>query len=289
MTTPRTIRTKITGISKIQKITQAMQSVAAGKMYRAKARMLTSMPYAQKIHEVVERMAATTEIPEHPYLTPHAILKRAGLILVTTDRGLCGGLNLNPINMGLGLAAKLEQQNVEASWCLIGKQALNFFKQLTVGEVLAKISDLGDIPQLEDLLGAIKVMLDAYRSGTIDELYLLHNEFVSSLKQQPKCEVLLPLIPKVAQQGYVRGYIYEPREQFKALLTTVFERYLEMQIYQAVVENIACEQIARMMAMQNATDNSRELIGELRILYNKTRQAAITSEIAEIVNGADAV
>ena len=289
MASPRTIRAKIAGVTKIQKITQAMQNVAAGKMYRAKERMLTSMPYAQKIHEVVERIAATTEMPEHPYLTPHAEIRRAGLILVTTDRGLCGGLNLNLIKMGMERALSLQQQGVEVSWCLIGKQAINFFKYQAVGDVLAKVCDLGDIPQLEDLLGAIKVMLDAYRTAEVDELYLLHNQFVSTLKQQPKCDQLLPLVPKVTQKGYVRGYIYEPKKQFKALLTTVLERYLEMQIYQAVVENIACEQIARMLAMQNATDNSRDLIGELKILYNKTRQAAITSEIAEIVNGADAV
>jgi F-type H+-transporting ATPase subunit gamma len=286
MSSSREIKTQILSIGKIQKITGAMQNVAASKMRRAQQHMITTMPYAEKIREVVSHVAGSQHEYQHPYLRAHEQIKKVGYIVVSTDRGLCGGLNLNLFKMALEQANGFQKQGVDVEWCLFGKKAHIFFRGI-IANVVAHVSNLGDVPKVSDLLGAIKVMLDAYNAEKLDRLFIVHNEFVSTMVQKPIITQLLPLLELNEGKGYNYSYIYEPEP--KSLLDTLMMRYIETQVYQAVVDNMACEQVARMLAMKNATDNSKEIIEDLQLMYNKVRQAAITREIAEIVGGADAV
>ncbi len=287
MATPKEIRNKIASVKKIQQITRAMQNVAASKMRKAKQHMLASMPYAVKISEVVKHIAESDNEYDNPYLREHKQLKKVGYIVVSTDRGLCGGLNLNLFKQVLEHAHQFQQQDVAIEWCLFGKKAESFFHGMMVN-VVASVVDLGELPKISDLLGAIKVMLDGYKLEQLDQLFIAHNEFISTITQKPVITRLLPLIDENGANNRGRSnYIYEPKSA--DLLDTVITRYLEMQVYQSVVDNVACEQVARMVAMQNATDNSQEIIDDLQVAYNKSRQTTITNDLAEIVGGAEAV
>ena len=280
------VRTKISSIKNTQKITSAMELVAASKMRKAQMRMAEGRPYARRIREVVGHLANANPEYSHLYLQERDV-KRVGFIVVSSDRGLCGGLN---INMFKAVARRINEyrgDGVEPELCLIGGKAVSFFRTVG-GEVSAVMTQLGDKPQLGDLIGGVKVMLDAFESGRIGRLYIVYNQFVNTMTQRPTVEQLLPLVPEENEDlEHHWDYIYEPdaREIIDGLLV----RYVESVVYQAVVENNACEQAARMVAMKSATDNAGQLIDDLQLLYNKARQAAITQEISEIVGGAAAV
>lgn len=293
MAKTKEIRNKIASIKKTQKITKAMQMVAASKMRRAELRMRASQPYYDKICNVIAHVAAAHSEHRHRYLTKREQVKRVGLIVVATDRGLCGGLNINLFKMVVQYLQKWRGESIGVDLCLIGQKAVSFFKSLDVN-IVATAAHLGDAPQLHDLVGAVKVILDEYDRGEIDRLFIVHNEFVNTMQQKPRFIQLLPLQvaieerPKNEEEAKRNwDYIYEPNTV--EILNTLLIRYLEMQIYQAVVDNIACEQAARMVAMQSASDNASEIIEEFQLMFNKARQAAITQEIAEIVGGAAAV
>jgi F-type H+-transporting ATPase subunit gamma len=280
------IRTQIKSIKNTQKITKAMEMVAASKMRKAQDRMLATRPYAEKIRQVIGHVAMATAEYRHPYLEDREV-KRVGMIIVSTDRGLCGGLNINLFKKAVGEMRRWHQQGVETDLCLVGTKALGFFKRLG-GNVLGKVNQLGDQPRLNDLIGTIKVMLDAYDEGRIDRLLLVENEFVNTMTQRPRVTTLLPLMPSEEEElKHHWDYIYEP--DTKPVMDTLLTRYIESVVYQGVVENVACEMAARMVAMKSASDNAGELINELQLVYNKARQAAITQEISEIVSGAAAV
>jgi len=289
MTSPRDIKLQITSISKVQKITRAMQNVAISKMKKAQNRMRISMPYANKIREVISHIANCDCYQEYiyNYLREHKSLCKVGYILISVDRGLCGGLNHNLFKFALEQAHNLNNRGIEVDWCLFGKKAEIFFKHLNVN-ITAHSSGLGENPKVSDLIGSVAVMLNAYKIGDIDQLFIIHNEFVNTLIQRPKIFQLLPITrASVKDSNYASCYVYELDS--KNVLDTLITRYIEMQVYQAVVENIACEHVARMAAMKKATDNSKEIIESLFLLYNKVRQSAITREISEIINGSDAV
>lgn len=281
------IRSKIASTKNTQKITRAMEMVAASKMRKTQERMRASKPYATKIYDVVKHIARANSEYRHPFMTVRDI-KRVGLIVVTTDRGLCGGLNANLLRESLRHMRQWQQETKDVDVCVIGKKGLAFFKRVG-GRVIASVDHLGDKPGVNDLIGAVKVMLDAFYQGEIDALHIVYNEFVNTMTQKPLLKQLLPL-PKSEEDskslGHHWDYIYEP--DAKELLDALLERYIELQAYQAVVENIACEQAAKMIAMKSATDNAGELIKEFQLAYNKARQAAITQELAEIVGGAAA-
>ena len=282
------IRTKIASIKNTQKITRAMEMVAASKMRKTQERMRASKPYATKIYNVVRHIARAASEYRHAFMTVRDI-KRVGIIVVTSDRGLCGGLNANLLRETIGSMRKWQGEGKEIDLCVIGRKGQGFFKRVG-GKVLASVDQLGDTPAVQDLLGAVKVMLDAFYEGEIDALHIVYNEFVNTMTQTPIIEQLLPL-PTAEEDseklGHHWDYIYEP--DAKELLDALLERYIELQVYQAVVENIACEQAAKMMAMKSATDNAGDLIKEFQLAYNKARQAAITQELAEIVGGAAAI
>ncbi|WP_223669779.1 F0F1 ATP synthase subunit gamma [Kangiella shandongensis] len=286
MSGAKEIRTKIGSIKNTQKITSAMEMVAASKMRKAQDRMASSRPYAEKIRTVIKHIAQGTPEYRHAYINERDV-KRVGYIVVSTDRGLCGGLNINLFKKALNDMKQWSEQEIEVDMCLIGSKATGFFKKFG-GSVVAKTSNLGDTPEIEDLIGAVKVMLKAYDEGRIDRLFIVTNEFVNSMTQDPKVDQLLPL--PVGQDEELRhhwDYLYEP--EAKPLLDKLMVRFIESQVYQAVVENIACEQAARMVAMKAASDNAGDLIDDLELVYNKARQAAITQELAEISAGAAAV
>jgi len=282
------IRSKIASIKNTQKITRAMEMVAASKMRKTQERMRASKPYAKKIAEVVRHIARANSEYHHPFMRGRAV-NRVGLLVVTTDRGLCGGLNANLLRETTRLIRGFQDEGKEVVLGVTGRKGQAFFRR-TGGTVLASVDQLGDTPTLSDLIGLVKVMLDAFYDGKIDALYLVHNEFVNTMSQKPVVNQLLPL-PTAEEDKEVLShhwdYIYEPDS--KELLDVLLERYIELQIYQAVVENIACEQAAKMIAMKSATDNAGELIKEFQLAYNKARQAAITQELAEIVSGASAL
>ena len=282
------IRTKIASIKNTQKITRAMEMVAASKMRKTQERMRASKPYATKIYNVVRHIARAASEYRHPFMTVREI-KRVGIIVVTSDRGLCGGLNANLLRETIGSMRKWQNEGKEIDLCVVGRKGQAFFKRVG-GRVIASIDHLGDTPGVKDLLGAVKVMLDAFYQGEIDALHIVYNEFVNTMTQTPVVEQLLPL-PTADEDSKTLGhhwdYIYEP--DAKELLDALLERYIELQVYQAVVENIACEQAAKMIAMKSATDNAGDLIKEFQLAYNKARQAAITQELAEIVGGAAAI
>ena len=281
------IRTKIKSIQNTQKITKAMEMVAASKMRRAQERMRQARPYAEKMRSVVAHLAQASLEYKHSF-TQERDVKRVGFIIVSTDRGLCGGLNINMFREAVNALSEWQQKDVEIDVTTIGTKGLGFFKRIGAN-IVSEATRLGDAPQLIDLIGAMKIMLDAYEEGRIDRLYVVHNRFVSAMSQVPQVEQLLPIHADEPDEKLKNhwDYLYEPdaHEVIDALMT----RYIESLIYQGVTENIACEMGARMVAMKSASDNAGTLIDELQLVYNKARQAAITQEIAEIVGGAAAV
>ena len=282
------IRTKIKSIKSTQKITRAMEMVAASKMRKAQDRMLATRPYSQYIEEVALHLAEAQVEVLHPYLVRRP-LKRVGLIVVSTDRGLCGGLNANLFRRCLQQLMAWKEAEVGVEVCCIGTKGQAFFRRLGA-DIVAQSPKLGDTPSVQEIIGPIAVMLQAYREGQIDALLLAHNDFVNTMSQKPEIKQLLPILPpseekKSKAMGW--DYLYEPDPS--ELIDTVLNRYLETLVYQGVVENFACEQAARMVAMKSASDNAGELIGDLQLVYNKARQAAITQELSEIVSGASAV
>ncbi len=280
------IRTKIKSIQNTQKITKAMEMVAASKMRRAQDRMQEARPYADKISNVVAHLANAHPEYKHPFVLEREA-KTVGFVIVSTDRGLCGGLNVNLFRSALSEMEIWQKQGAQLKFTVIGNKALGFFKRIGAS-IVSEATHLGDRPALADLIGAIKVMLDEYQEGSLDRVFLLHNEFVNTMSQRPKRVQLLPLPPSDEEElKHHWDYLYEPDapEVMDLLLT----RYIESIVYRGVVENVACEQSARMVAMKSASDNAGTLIDELQLIYNKARQAAITQEIAEIVGGAAAV
>ena len=282
------IRNKIGSVKNTQKITGAMEMVAASKMRRAQERMSASRPYAETMRKVIGHIAQGNLEYKHPYLMEREV-KRVGYIVVSTDRGLCGGLNINLFKAALNDMKQWSAKGAKVDLALIGSKASNFFERHGA-KVKAHVSGLGDNPSVNDLIGSVKVMLKAYDNGEIDRLYLVYNKFVNTMVQQPKVDQLLPLPvtedSKLAKKHHW-DYLYEPDP--KQLLDTLLIRYVESQVYQGVVENLASEQAARMVAMQAATDNAGNLINDLQLVYNKARQASITQELTEIVSGAAAV
>jgi len=280
------IRTKIRSIQNTQKITKAMEMVAASKMRKAQERMRATRPYAEKMRNVVSNLANAHPEYRHSYLEERAA-KRVGYIVVSTDRGLCGGLNINLFKAMVASMRQWRDQGAEVDFCVIGSKALAFFKRLG-GNVVAQTTHLGDAPALTDLIGTVKVMLDAYSEGRIDRLFLVHNEFVNTMSQNTNVDQLLPVEPSdLSELKHHWDYIYEP--DAKEVLDALMVRYIESLVYRGLMENLACEQSARMVAMKAASDNAGTLIDELQLAYNKARQAAITQELSEIVSGAAAV
>lgn len=290
MAAGKEIRSQIGSIKNTQKITSAMQMVAASKMRKAQDRMAASHPYATQIRNVVSHLAGASPDYCHVYMQERDV-KRVGFIVVSSDRGLCGGLNINLFKTAVKEMIEWKNKGTEIDICAIGSKAGSFFRRYG-GSLVAAKSGLGDTPKASELVGSVKVMLDAYEEGKIDRLYVIYNEFVNNMTQKPLVQQLLPLEAEAAQESDKSkvaswDYLYEPDP--KHLLDRLLVRYLESQVYQAVVENIACEQSARMVAMKSATDNAGDFIDELQLVYNKARQAAITQEIAEICGGAAAI
>ena len=282
------IRSKIASIKSTQKITSAMEKVAVSKMRKAQMRMAASRPYAERIRQVIGHLAGANPEYRHPFMVERPV-KRVGYIIVSTDRGLCGGLNINLFKALIKNMKEWHDQKVEVDLCVIGNKGASFFRSFG-GNVVAAIGNLGEEPSITDLIGSVKVMLDGFHEGRIDRLYLVSNKFINTMTQKPTVDQLLPLAAEENAEQVKKGqwdYLYEPDAQ--QLLDALLVRYIESQAYQAVVENGAAEQAARMIAMKNATDNAGELIGDLQLVYNKARQAAITQEISEIVGGAAAV
>ncbi len=282
------IRSKISSVKNMQKITSAMEKVAASKIRKAQAQMEASRPYAERIRRVIGHLAHANPDYKHPYLVEREV-KRIGLIVVSTDRGLCGGLNSNLFRKVINDMAEWDAEGIEVDLILIGAKAIQFFRRLG-GNVVGTASHLGDRPSVNDLIGTIKIMLDSYSDGTIDKLVIAHNEFVSAMSQKPIAQQLLPAKGVGTDDEDLQDlwdYIYEPDAE--SLLEDVLMRYIESQVYRGVVENLACEMSAKMVAMKSATDNAGEIIDSLQLEYNKARQAAITQEISEIVGGAAAV
>jgi len=282
------IRNKIGSVKSTQKITKAMEMVAASKMRRSQDAMEASRPYAETMRKVIGHVANANLEYRHPYLAEREA-KRVGYIIVSTDRGLCGGLNINVFKKAVTDMQAWKAKGAEVELAVIGSKATAFFNN-SGAKVAAQVSGLGDSPSLEDLIGSVGVMLKKYDEGELDRLYVVYNQFVNTMVQQPTIDQLLPL-PKSESEEMQRphswDYIYEPEP--KPLLDTLLVRYVESQVYQGVVENLACEQAARMIAMKAATDNATNLIEDLELVYNKARQAAITQELSEIVSGAAAV
>ena len=288
MAVGKEIRTKIGSIKNTQKITRAMEMVAASKMRKTKDRMQATRPYSKKIGQIIKHLAHANPEYKHPFLVEREV-KRVGIIVVSSDRGLCGGLNSNLFRRTLTQLMQWDKANIDVDVCTIGTKAAGFFGNLKATNLVGQVSKLGDTPHLQEIVGIIKIMLDAYDQGKIDELYVISNEFVNTMTQKPTIEKLLPVIASELDEkiGNHWDYIYEP--DAKEVLDHLLTRYVESIVYQGLVENNACEQAARMVAMKSASDNAGNLIGELQLVYNKARQAAITQEISEIVAGAAAV
>jgi len=280
------IRTKILSVKSTQKITKAMEMVAASKMRRAQDRMRVARPYAERMRQVIGNLTQANPDYRHPFMVERAT-KSVGIIVVSTDRGLCGGLNSNVFKATLGLMREWQGNGASVQLALMGSKGAAFFRRLSL-PILASVSGLGDKPHVNDLIGAVKVMLDAYRDGKIDRLFLVNAQFVNTMTQTPVALQLLPARPQASEALPEHwDYIYEPGAH--ELLDGLLMRYVESQIYQGAVESVACEMAARMVAMKAASDNAGSLIGDLQLIYNKARQAAITKELAEIVGGAAAV
>ena len=281
------IRTQIASIKNTQKITSAMQMVAAAKMRKAQDRMAATRPYAEKIRRVIGHLHHAHPEYKHSIMQEREV-KRIGYIVVSSDRGLCGGLNNNLFRKLVKEIKVHSEAGIEVDFCIIGNKALGFFRRVG-GKVRGQITQLGATPHIEDLIGTVKVMLDAYENGEIDRIYVAYNEFVNTMTQNPTLVQLVPIASEESEEELKHhwDYIYEPDS--KDVLDNLLGRYIESLVYQSVVENGACEQSARMVAMKAATDNAGSLIDELQLVYNKARQAAITQEISEIVGGAAAV
>lgn len=286
MSGAKEIKSKIQSVQSTQKITNAMQMVAASKMRKAQDRMTASRPYAQNMYKVISHIAMGSLEYRHPYIDERDV-KRVGYIVISTDRGLCGGLNVNLFKKVTADVAEWKEKGVDASFAVVGSKAAAFFHKFG-GAVKAQVTGLSDDVALQDLIGTVKVMLEAYDKGEIDRLYIVANRFVNTMKQDPTILQLLPL-PKAENEElqHLWDYIYEP--DAKELLDALMDRYIESLVYQGVVENQASEQAARMVAMKAATDNADNLIDDLSLVYNKARQAGITQELTEIVSGAAAV
>ncbi|WP_440866389.1 F0F1 ATP synthase subunit gamma [Symbiopectobacterium purcellii] len=285
------IRSKIASVQNTQKITKAMEMVAASKMRKSQDRMAASRPYAETIRTVIGHLALGNLEYKHPYLEERDV-KRVGYLVVSTDRGLCGGLNINLFKKLLADMKAWSDKGVQSDIAMIGSKGVSFFCSVG-GNVVAQVTGMGDNPSLSELIGPVKVMLQAYDEGRLDKLYIVSNKFINTMSQEPQVVHLLPLplpLPP-ADDGELKkkswDYLYEPDP--KSLLDTLLRRYVESQVYQGVVENLASEQAARMVAMKAATDNGGSLIKELQLVYNKARQASITQELTEIVSGASAV
>jgi F-type H+-transporting ATPase subunit gamma len=282
------IRGKIKSVKNTQKITRAMEKVAMSKMRRAQDRMAQARPYAQQIRKTLSHLAAANTEITHPFLVERPV-KRVAFLVVSTDRGLCGGLNINTFRATVRAIQEWKGQGVEAQFAVVGAKGVSFFKRVG-GKVQAQVTQLGDKPQLDALLGTIKTLTDAYLSGEVDRVELVSSEFVNTMTQRPRIQPLLPVAkPESNDSGLLDSwdYLYEPSAE--SLMDLVLTRYLESQVYQAVIENVACEMAARMVAMKSATDNAGKIITDLQLAYNKARQANITKELAEIVGGAAAV
>jgi F-type H+-transporting ATPase subunit gamma len=287
MSIAKEIRLKIQSIKNTQKITKAMEMVAASKMRKTQDRMIKAIPYAKKILSVLSHVALGHAEYQHPFMEKRDI-KRAGYIIVTTDRGLCGGLNTNLLKTTIKAIKQDFDNGIEVDLCVLGNKGMAFFKRIG-GNVVAHKRDLGDHPEVEDLRGVVIVMLEAYLEKRLDALYICSNEFINTMRQDPKIQQLLPLMPSEDNKlQHHWDYIYEP-DNAPELLDKLLKLYLRSQVYRSVIENIACEQSARMLAMRNATDNAAELISNLQLEYNKARQASITRELSEIVGGASVI
>ena len=286
------IRTKIKSVQNTRKITKAMEMVAASKMRKAQERMRAARPYADKIRNVAAHMASANPEYRHPFLVKRDAVKTAGVIVVTTDKGLCGGLNTNVLRLTVAKFKELEAAGVKIQVSAIGNKGFGFMNRLGA-KLVSHVIGLGDTPHLEKLIGAVKIQLDAYEKGEVDVVYLAYTKFINTMKQESVVEQLLPLTADkftqsaAEKQAYGWDYIYEPDAQ--TVVDELLVRYVEALVYQAVAENMASEQSARMVAMKSASDNAKSVIGELQLSYNKARQAAITKELSEIVGGAAAV
>jgi len=287
MAVGKEIRTKIKSIQNTQKITKAMEMVAASKMRKAQDRMRAARPYADKVRNVVAHLSQSDTEYTHPFAIDRDV-KRVGYIIVSTDRGLCGGLNTNMFRETINHMTQWHDANAQIDVSCIGSKGLAFSKRIGAN-IVSEATHYGDAPTSGDLIGTIKVMLDAYREEKIDRLFIAHNDFVNTMSQKPILEQLLPITAVEPEEELTHhwDYLYEPES--KQVVDVLMERYIESLIYQAVVENISCEMAARMVAMKSASDNAGDLISELQLVYNKARQAAITQEISEIVSGAAAV
>lgn len=280
------IRTQIKSIQNTRKITKAMEMVAASKMRKAQENMEATRPYLDKIRGVIANLSNAHPEYRHPFMVERPV-KRVGLILVTTDRGLCGGLNVNLFRQAINTMKGWADKNIEIDVCAVGTKGVAFVKRGAFNPV-AEITGLGDRPKFVKVQGAVKIMLDAYEAGNLDEIWVARNEFVNSMTQKPEIERILPLMPvDLAELQHRWDYIYEPES--KDVLDLLLKRYVAASVHQATIENVACEMAARRIAMKNASDNAGDLIRSLKLKYNKARQAAITQEIAEIVSGAAAV
>ena len=285
----REIRNKIKSVQNTRKITKAMEMVAASKMRKAQERMRRSRPYGDKVRNIAAHLAHANPEYRHPFLVRRETVKAAGLVLVTTDKGLCGGLNTNILRLTVQRLRDLEKSGAKVQVTAIGNKGLGFMQRIGA-KVVSQAVHLGDAPHLDKLIGPIKLQLDAYAAGEIDAVYIAFTRFINTMKQESVIEQLLPLDPKHLEEtsrDYSWDYIYEPDAQ--AVLDDLLLRYVEALVYQAVAENMASEQSARMVAMKSASDNAKKVIGELQLSYNKARQAAITKELSEIVSGAAAV
>lgn len=295
MASSREIRNKIKSVKNTQKITRAMEMVAASKMRKAQDRMKKARPYGEKIRNVAAHMSKASVEYRHPFLIDRNSVKRVGIIVVTSDKGLCGGLNTNVLRRVLNEIRSWEAEGEQVEVCCIGNKGLGFMSRLGT-QIISQVTGLGDTPNIEKLIGAVKIVLDAYTEDRFDRVYIFYNRFVNTMKQLPVMEQLLPLTDehmrkddedtaKAARAPW--DYIYEP--EAKPIIDDIMIRYIEALVYQAVAENMASEQSARMVAMKAASDNAGNLIDELTLIYNKSRQAAITKELSEIVGGAAAV
>lgn len=287
MANAKEIRTKIASVQSTQKITKAMEMVATSKMRKTQDRMYASKPYAELMRNVIGHLALVQGGIKHSYLETHDV-KRVGYIIMTSDRGLCGGLNINLFKHVLTDMQAWRDKGVESELAIIGARGVSFFDQIGVN-MAAQVSGLGDNPTIADLIGTVKIMLDKYEKREIDRLFIVNNKFINTMTQEAQIQMLLPL-PSSTDEGLrtkIWSYIYEP--EAASLLDQTLKRYIESQVYQATVENLASEQAARMVAMKAATDNGANLINDLQIIYNKARQSAITNELIDIVSGASAV
>jgi F-type H+-transporting ATPase subunit gamma len=287
MASGKEIRNKIKSVENTRKITKAMEMVAASKMRKAQDRMRAARPYGEKIRRVAANLSHALSEYKHPFLISRDPVRTAGLILVTSDKGLCGGLNSNVLRMVIGYMKEFDAQGKKYQVTCIGNKGFSFMQRMG-GKIASHITGIGDTPHLEKLIGPVKVQLDAYLKGEIDALYIGYTRFINTMKQEPVFEQLLPLSGDAIGSSKSKwDYVYEPDS--KAVVDDLLVRYVEALIYQAVAENMASEQSARMVAMKSASDNAKTVIGELKLVYNKTRQAAITKELSEIVGGAAAV